>query len=75
MYMSDLANYDILAHGVNLSNIMDIVANSFSVIEGNKIVNVRDLMPGGNQVATPIDAYAKAQTDAVIMYKSDKLFT
>jgi hypothetical protein len=73
--MSALTNYDILSHGVNLSNSMEILANSYSVIEGNRIVNVRDLMPGGSQTATPIDAYTKLQTDAFLVNKSDKANT
>jgi hypothetical protein len=43
---------------------MDIIANSYAVIEENRIINIRDLLPGGSQTATPIDAYAKTQTDA-----------
>jgi hypothetical protein len=62
--MSALTHYDILSHGVNLSNRMDIIANSYAVIEENRIINIRDLLPGGSQTATPIDAYAKTQTDA-----------
>ena len=68
-------NYDILTHGVNLSNSMDIVANSYSVIDGNRIVNIRDLMPGGSQAAPTIDAYTKLQSDAILINKSDKATT
>jgi hypothetical protein len=54
---------------------MYILANSYSVIEGNRIVNIRDLMPGGSQTATPIDAYIKLQTDAFLVNTSDKANT
>ena len=68
-------NYDSLTQGVNLSNSMDIVVNSYSVIDGNRIVNIRGLMPGGNQAAQTIDAYTKLQSDAILINKSDKATT
>ena len=40
----NLANTDNFATGVNLSNGNDVVANSLSVIEENRIVNIRDLI-------------------------------
>jgi hypothetical protein len=39
-----LSNYDYLSGGVELSNSSDILANSFSLIEGGKIVNIKTII-------------------------------
>ena len=56
--------------GINLSNEINIVANSFSVIEGNTIVNLLDLIAtggaggggGGFSVLTTETGYTKGET-------------
>ena len=51
--------------GVNLANSSDVVANSCSVIQGDRIVNILDLLPGGNQGPSIIDTYSKLQSDVL----------
>ena len=65
------ASYDMLTHGVNLTNSSDVVANSYSVIRGSSIVNILDLLPGGIQGPTTIDAYSKIETDIKLLRKSN----
>ena len=50
---------------VSLINTTDIIANSISIIEGNKIINIKDLV--GN--ANPGDSYFDT-TD--LLFKIDK---
>ena len=66
------ASYDMLTHGVNLTNSSDVVANSYSVIRGSSIVNILDLLPGGIQGPTTVDAYTKIETDIRLLSKADK---
>ena len=65
------ASYDMLTHGVNLTNSSDVVANSYSVIRGSSIVNILDLLPGGIQGPTTVDAYTKIETDIKLLSKSN----
>ena len=67
-----LGNFEYLATGVNLSNQTNVVANSCSVVQGNKITNILDLLPGGSQAAPTIDAYTKLQTDTILINKAEK---
>ena len=55
-----LGNFEYLATGINLSNQTNVVANSYSVIQGNEIVNLLDLIGtggGGGGGTLFIDAY------------------
>ena len=62
--------------GINLSNQTNVVANSFSVIQGNEIVNLLDLIgTGGGPGTATTDAYKKTQTDAILLYKAGKSST
>ena len=54
--------------GINLSNEINVVANSFSVIQGNEITNLLDLI---GSTAASVDAYTKAQTDNKLALKQD----
>ena len=65
------ASYDMLTHGVNLTNSSDVVANSYSVIRGSSIVNILDLLPGGIQGPTTVDAYSKIETDLKLLNKAN----
>ena len=55
-----LNNMSTLNNGFNLSNTNDVVANSFSVIQGNEITNLLNII---GTTAASIDAYTKTQTD------------
>ena len=70
VYMSvNLSNYSMATSGVNLANSSDVVANSYSVIQGDRIVNILDLIGtggGGGGGAATIDAYTKMQSDVII---------
>ena len=66
------ASYDMLTHGVNLTNSSDVVANSYSVIRGDSIVNILDIIPGGAQGTGTVDAYTKTETDIKLLNKADK---
>ena len=68
-----LGNFDYLSTGINLSNQTNVVANSYSVIQGNEVVNLLDLIgTGGGGGGDTIDAYTKVETDAILLYKADK---
>ena len=47
-----LGNFDYLSTGINLSNQTNVVANSYSVIQGNEITNLLDLIGTGGGGAT-----------------------
>ena len=51
-----LGNFEYLATGINLSNQTNVVANSFSVIQGNEITNLLDLIGAAGE---SIDAYTR----------------
>jgi hypothetical protein len=47
------------------------LTEGFSVIDGGKIVNIKDLIPTSN--STPIDAYTKAQVDEALLLRQNTL--
>ena len=56
--------------GINLSNEIDVVANSFSVIQGNEITNILDLI--GTSIGAS-EVYTRTQTDAKLALKQNTL--
>ena len=54
--------------GINLSNEINVIANSFSVIQGNEIKNILDLI---GTATGSVDAYTKTQTDNKLALKQD----
>ena len=58
-----LSNYSMMLSGVNLTNSSDVVANSYSVIQGNKIVNLLDLIKTSGETT---DTYTKTQLDHIL---------
>ena len=65
-----LGNFEYLATGIHLSNQTNVVANSFSVIQGNEITNLLDLIGAAGE---SIDAYTKTQTDDKLALKQNTL--
>ena len=65
-----LNNMSMLNDGFNLSNTNDVVANSYSVIQGNEIVDLLDLIGAAGGT---VDAYTKTQTDSKLALKQDTL--
>jgi len=63
-----LSNYSSLTTGLNLSNSSDVIANSYSLIEGNDVVNIKDLIAEAG-----VDAYTKAETDAALLLKKNTI--
>ena len=67
LFLNDMS---MLNDGFNLSNTNDVVANSFSVIQGNEITNLLDLIEAAGE---SIDAYTKTQTDNKLALKQNTL--
>jgi hypothetical protein len=59
--------------GIDLSNIIDIVADSYSLIQGNGIVDIRDLFGTGGGGGGTVDAYTKAEVDSSLLLKQNTL--
>jgi hypothetical protein len=53
---------------VSLANSYDLVVNRLSIVVGNNIVNVRDLISAGG-CSTSVDAYTKAQMNSSLLLK------
>jgi hypothetical protein len=54
--------------GIDLSNSIEVVADSVSLIRENGVVNILDLI-----AVAGVDAYTKAETDAALLLKQDTL--
>jgi hypothetical protein len=65
-----LSNYSSLTSGFQLANSSDVIANSYSLIEGNDVVNIKDLILAAGST---IDAYTKAETDAALLLKQNNI--
>jgi hypothetical protein len=66
-----LSNYSNLTSGLKLSNSIDVIANSYSLIDGNGVVNIRDLIGTGG--GGTIDAYTKVEMDNALLLKQNTL--
>jgi hypothetical protein len=65
-----LSNYSNLTPSINLSNSSDVIANSYSLIEGNDVVDIKDLIAAAGEA---IDAYTKAEVDSSLLLKQDSI--
>ena len=55
----------------NLGNRTSIIANEIRLIEGNELVDIKDLVSG----TVPTNVYSKGQIDALLDTKADDLTT